>query len=346
MPTEIREKNYNCTNPQRDEIHQALIKEYQAVSKKQNEKKIKLYNGLLQQSLQNRYLYKFETPNDPDKKIEPDKPHIFSIDGTAVDGNIFSINEKFIEVELRKSRGKLIPSIDIIIDLRILLDLIDRRIVLIDKEPNKFKVHTSNYLFKPAIIDDSPLYSFLNHSDRPDLENGLNDEQIHAINNALSKKLTIIWGPPGTGKTITLQGIIAEFLANGKKVLFASNTNNAIDGLLKGFISKSECPYSYLNELRENGKIVRIGSQTNEDVKNVFSPKAVAEKKSVNIILKRKELEKTLEVEQNKYNAIISEIIDYKNAKDLKAELKKLKTRLEEIPTSIYFTERIERAHK
>lgn len=346
MPTDIKEKRYNCNDPQLDEIHQALIKEYEAVSRKQNEQKIILYNGLLQQSLPNKFLYKFETPNDPDKKIEPDKPHTLSIDGIAVDGTIFSINENYIEIELKESHGKLIPSINIIIDLRILLDLIDRRIVLIDKEPNKFKVHTSKYLFNPVIIEDSPLHSFLNHTERPDLENGLNDEQIRAINNALSKKLTIIWGPPGTGKTITLQGVIAELLSNGKKVLFASNTNNAIDGLLKGFISKSLCPYSYLNELREKGKIVRIGSQTNEDVKNVFSPKAVVEKKSENIILKIKELEKILEVEQNKYNVIISEINDYKNAKELKAELEKLNTRLYEIPKPSSFTEKIENLHR
>ncbi len=249
MPTEMKERNYHCNNPQLEEIHQSLIKEYEAVSRRQNEQKIILYNGLLQQSLPNKYLYKFETPNDPDKTIEADKPYILSIDGTAIGGSIFSINEKYIEIELLKSRGQIIQRIDIIIDLRILLDLIDRRIVLIDRDPNKFKVHTPKYLFNPVNIDDSPLNSFLNHTDRPDLENGLNTDQIQAINSTLSKKLTIIWGPPGTGKTITLQGVIAELLANGKKVLFASNTNNAIDGLLKGFISKSECPYSYLNEL-------------------------------------------------------------------------------------------------
>ena len=37
----------------------------------------------------------------------------------------------------------------------------------------------------------------------------------------------LLFGPPGTGKTKTLQGIIAELLHNGKRVLFSSNTNNA-----------------------------------------------------------------------------------------------------------------------
>ena len=334
MATDIKEKNYVCNDPQLEEIHEALIKEYEAVSKRQNEQKITLYNGLLQQSLPNKFLYKFETPNDPDKKFEPDKPHTLSIDGNVIDGSIISINENYIEIELRESFGKLIPSIDIIIDLRILLDLIDRRIVLIDKEPNNFKIQTAKNLFNPdpVINDNSPLGSVIDHNKRQDMDKGLNPEQISAIKNAISKKLTIIWGPPGTGKTKTLQGVIAELLANNKKVLFASNTNNAIDGLLKDFKSKTQCPYSKINELREKGKIVRIGAQTCEDVKNVFSPKAVIEKKSEDLLLKIKQLENLLSTEQKIFNKIISEINDYRKAKELKPEIENLKIKLNELP--------------
>ena len=45
MPTNIKEKNYKCIDPQLGEIHKALIQEYEAVSKKQNEQKIILYNS-------------------------------------------------------------------------------------------------------------------------------------------------------------------------------------------------------------------------------------------------------------------------------------------------------------
>ena len=60
-----------------------------------------------------------------------------------------------------------------------------------------------------------------------------NEAQEEAIQMSMNRRATFIWGPPGTGKTATLGYIIANYLKNGKKVLFASNTNRAVDvGLL------------------------------------------------------------------------------------------------------------------
>ena len=65
-------------------------------------------------------------------------------------------------------------------------------------------------------------------------EDGMrNEAQLEAIRMSMNRRATFIWGPPGTGKTATLGYIIANYLKNGKKVLFASNTNRAVDvGLL------------------------------------------------------------------------------------------------------------------
>ena len=65
-------------------------------------------------------------------------------------------------------------------------------------------------------------------------EDGMrNEAQRDAIEKAMMCRTLFVWGPPGTGKTDTLGYIIANYLADGKKVLFASNTNRAVDvGLL------------------------------------------------------------------------------------------------------------------
>ena len=65
-------------------------------------------------------------------------------------------------------------------------------------------------------------------------EDGMrNEAQLEAIRMSMNRRTTFIWGPPGTGKTATLGYIIANYLKNGKKVLFVSNTNRAVDvGLL------------------------------------------------------------------------------------------------------------------
>jgi superfamily I DNA and/or RNA helicase len=71
-------------------------------------------------------------------------------------------------------------------------------------------------------------------SDQPAAEDGnRNEAQLDAIEKALRCRTLFIWGPPGTGKTDTLGYIIANYLKQGKTVLFASNTNRAVDvGLL------------------------------------------------------------------------------------------------------------------
>lgn len=56
-----------------------------------------------------------------------------------------------------------------------------------------------------------------------------NSAQKDAIEKAMSSRTLFIWGPPGTGKTATLGFIIANYLKQGKRVLFASNTNRAVD---------------------------------------------------------------------------------------------------------------------
>ncbi|SMO36483.1 DEAD/DEAH box helicase [Fodinibius sediminis] len=60
-----------------------------------------------------------------------------------------------------------------------------------------------------------------------------NEAQHESLLKALQNEVLYVWGPPGTGKTSTLGFMIANYLIKGKRVLFAANTNRAVDvGLL------------------------------------------------------------------------------------------------------------------
>jgi len=60
----------------------------------------------------------------------------------------------------------------------------------------------------------------------------LNASQRAAVQLCADSELAFVWGPPGTGKTVTLVHVIDELVARGERVLIASTTNAAIDQLL------------------------------------------------------------------------------------------------------------------
>jgi len=57
----------------------------------------------------------------------------------------------------------------------------------------------------------------------------LNSEQRQAIQHSLKNSLTIITGPPGTGKSQVVTNLLINAAWQGKKVLFASKNNKAVD---------------------------------------------------------------------------------------------------------------------
>ena len=84
-----------------------------------------------------------------------------------------------------------------------------------------------------------------------------NEVQHESIEMALNNKVTFIWGPPGTGKTSTLGFIIANYLLHDKKVLFASNTNRAVDVGLLGVVEALQGLQSmeYLRDVTRFGEM-------------------------------------------------------------------------------------------
>lgn len=57
---------------------------------------------------------------------------------------------------------------------------------------------------------------------------GLNESQHQAVERAFSAQISVIEGPPGTGKTQTILNIIANILLRGQRVAVVSNNNAAV----------------------------------------------------------------------------------------------------------------------
>lgn len=106
-------------------------------------------------------------------------------------------------------------------------------------------------------ICNSALQQLLNPKDTAKHESGnpvlevlpLNQEQKRAVNSALYNQVTIITGPPGTGKSQVIANILINAVLQNKKVLFASKNNKAVDVVEKR-----------VNEIGERPILLRQGS--------------------------------------------------------------------------------------
>lgn len=57
---------------------------------------------------------------------------------------------------------------------------------------------------------------------------GLNESQLAAVENAFRAQISVVEGPPGTGKTQTILNILANIVLRGQTVAVLSNTNSAV----------------------------------------------------------------------------------------------------------------------
>lgn len=78
----------------------------------------------------------------------------------------------------------------------------------------------------------------------------MNSEQRQAVASALTRPVTIITGPPGTGKSQVVTNLLANAAWSGKRILFASKNNKAVDVVETRF-----------NGLGSRPILLRVGSQ-------------------------------------------------------------------------------------
>ena len=104
------------------------------------------------------------------------------------------------------------------------------------------------------IHGEVPFGSRVDTGQQLELKNSqLNDSQIGAVNGMLnSEGLTILHGPPGTGKTTTLIEGILQMIGQGQRVLVTAPSNAAVDNVAKGL-------------LKFGVNILRVGNTTKVD---------------------------------------------------------------------------------
>jgi len=83
---------------------------------------------------------------------------------------------------------------------------------------------------------------------------GVNESQLAAVERAFSAQVSVIEGPPGTGKTQTILNILANIVVRGKTVAVLSNNNSAVTNV-----------YEKLDKAGLGYLVAKLGSKENRD---------------------------------------------------------------------------------
>jgi superfamily I DNA and/or RNA helicase len=142
----------------------------------------------------------------------------------------------------------------------------------------------------------------------------LNASQIEAVESMLSDNaVSIIHGPPGTGKTTTLVAGIQALIKVGKKVLMCAPSNAAVDNVCEKL-------------LKANVKVVRVGNsaKATEEAQRADLDNLVLKDKSYQLIKNLKDQAQKIREKAFKYKRNFGKE-EYEERKRLKQEFRSLR---------------------
>lgn len=139
-----------------------------------------------------------------------------------VSENEMKVNFKTDEIPDWMSEGKI--GVNAAFDEKTFMEMMKALNLVMNDEKSNLA-----FIRDAICTDDSELESFIEYAN-----SALNESQKVAVKAMLSNSpLTIIHGPPGTGKTTTLVEGIVELARIGQKILVCAPTNAAVDHLVE-----------------------------------------------------------------------------------------------------------------
>lgn len=270
-------------------------------------KKYKVSNGRLISESNGDYTYVFEL--ETELYISDDAPVTLSIGINQYDGTVMLCEDFEIIVVLDKNIGASVPSAYINVEPWKLLEMLQDKLGRV--------IGVNGAIAEKLLNDGAKLAT------KEPIEK-IPKGQEEVLSRAMKEPVTIVWGPPGTGKTHTMSELAIRFMKQGKSILLVSHSNVSVDGVARKI-------YDLLEEKKEpalycNGKILRYGYIRDEELSMnsyISSFKyAVSQNKKLNEEYERLQTEYN-KIKQEKGIATKAIIDIHKKIGKIKAEIKK-----------------------
>lgn len=220
------------------EFKEALLKE-KSFLQKEGGRKYKVTDGKQLNIQRGLTTYVFDMESE--LFLADDAPITLHVGASKATGSVLVCEEFSITVVIDKDFGSKINSATISIEPWKLLEAQVNKLNSITSED---KIAIKIMRQGPGLITKNPIHTILKGQD--------------AAKNKVSKSdITVIWGPPGTGKSYTMANIAIEFLTQGKSVLMVSHSNISVDGVVNQVIDqlKAQNKENWL----KSGRILRCG---------------------------------------------------------------------------------------
>ena len=246
----------------------ALDEEIAAVRSGGKRRRTALRDGRLVLREPVRFVYEFRV--EADVVLREDTAVDLVIEGRpAVSGDVVSLRSGRLLVAIEEYAGDDILAAELQSDDSTLLSRLAERLHEVAGNAEKFHLATARKILRlgqrPVVrrATDVP----------PEVTERLNDEQRAAVELAVGSDALFVWGPPGTGKTSVVAGIVEAHYRAGRSVLLVSNTNAAVDTALLRLCDRLDGDPG-LND----GHVLRHGAPVDQDLAMRFGDRVDIER--------------------------------------------------------------------
>jgi len=143
--------------------------------------------------------------------------------------------------------GRLAGPASLAFDPTWLLSALGGRLVSVGEDPAAYHTDTALRLFGGLYPETGT------HGEEGNTDDGLNEGQRKALARVLGSRAQLVWGPPGTGKTVLLGQAVRELAREGK-VLVCATTNAAVDEAARRIAERMG------REAVADGRLIRVGA--------------------------------------------------------------------------------------